>query len=161
MLSRSDVTLNDPGYSSLVSCFEWQYSDYGGLVPPATPSVFAVPPGYSYVSENGEDFFQQNQGARMAAGFTGNTEWTESGIKLFPNPAGDRFDLRVSSIQAVKDVLLSITDMKGRVIYSGRVDLRAGENTYPVNSSSFPDGTYLVSLNKGLYSKSTKVVIMR
>lgn len=163
MISRPDVTLNNSAYASLENCFEWQYSNYGGLEPPATPSVFAVPPNYSYLQDSyGEYYFQQNSGGRIAAvDFTGHTEPEDSQVKLFPNPAGDRFDVKIQAAHALKDVRLSVADMNGRVIYSATVDIRAGENTYPINSAGFSNGTYMVSLHKGLYRKSAKVVIMK
>ncbi len=162
MIDRPDVTLNSSGYSSLVNCFEWQYSNYGGLEPPATPSVFPVPSGYSYVSENGDDFFQQNTGGRIAAvDFTTGTEPEEGAIKLFPNPAGDRFEVKIQASTVLNNVYLSVSDMNGKIVYSSTVDIQKGENTYPIHSAAFSNGTYMVSLRKGLYHRSAKVVIMK
>ena len=96
-----------------------------------------------------------------AVDFTGNTEPEESTVKLSPNPAGDRFDVKIHAAYALKEVRLSVTDMNGRVIYSATVDLRAGENTYPINSAAFSNGTYMVSLHRGLYRKNAKVIIMK
>ena len=100
-------------------------------------------------------------GERLAANVTGNPEFYDRGIRLFPNPAGDRFDVKIHAAYALKEVRLSVTDMNGRVIYSATVDLRAGENTYPINSAAFSNGTYMVSLHRGLYRKNAKVVIMK
>lgn len=48
MLARGDVSLNDGSYSGLVSCYAWQYSGYGGLVPPNENSnpAFPIPAGF-------------------------------------------------------------------------------------------------------------------
>lgn len=57
MLNRPDVTLNSSSYSNFVNCFSWQYSDYGGLMPPSD-LYFPAPPNYVKMSENGDEFYQ-------------------------------------------------------------------------------------------------------
>lgn len=46
MLTRGDVILNNSSYSSMVNCFAWTYSNYGGLAVPSS-SEFATPAGYT------------------------------------------------------------------------------------------------------------------
>lgn len=60
MLQRSDVSLNNSAYSNWISCFSWQYSDYGGLVCPPS-SVFPTPSGYTlYYAGDGTPYYLQN-----------------------------------------------------------------------------------------------------
>lgn len=54
MLLNNDIILNSPTFTNLVDCFEWKYSEIGGLVPPDS-TIFPTPLGYSY---NGEFYTQ-------------------------------------------------------------------------------------------------------
>ena len=61
MLTRPDVNLSNNSYSSLIDCFEWKYSDFGGLAMPPTPSVFPYLSNYNYIQDSyGEYFFEYN-----------------------------------------------------------------------------------------------------
>jgi hypothetical protein len=161
MLSRPDVTLNNSGYTALAACLEWPTSNYGGLEPPATPSVFAVPSGYTYMSENGEYFFQKNTGGRMAVEERQEEEIFNRDILLFPNPANDSFEVKVSALIALKGVRMQIIDRKGRQVYVQEIDLKAGENNLRINSSTFESGTYVVNVYKGSFIRSAKMVIIK
>lgn len=46
MLTRGDVSLTNGTYSTMVSCFAYTYSNYGGLQPPSSVT-FPTPSGYS------------------------------------------------------------------------------------------------------------------
>jgi NPCBM/NEW2 domain/Secretion system C-terminal sorting domain len=48
MLQRGDVALSNPTYSSLIGCFAYQYSAYGGLQTPSN-SQFPTPSGFTQI----------------------------------------------------------------------------------------------------------------
>lgn len=52
MLTRSDVNLTNSTYATVVSCFAYTYSDYGGLYSPNS-TQFPTPSGYSIGYEPG------------------------------------------------------------------------------------------------------------
>ncbi|ADQ18944.1 YD repeat protein [Leadbetterella byssophila DSM 17132] len=161
MISRPDVTLNNSGYTALAACMEWPTSNYGGLEPPATPSLFPVPAGYTYLTENGESFFQKNAGGRMAADYTWEDEVFAQDILLFPNPANNAFEVKVNVLSALKGARVQVVDMKGRAVHTEEYDLGPGINTIKINSSGFENGTYLVNVQKGGYVRSAKIVILK
>ncbi|MGL4631980.1 MAG: NPCBM/NEW2 domain-containing protein, partial [Leadbetterella sp.] len=67
MLNRSDVSLNNPSYSAMVSanCFAWNSTDHGGFQEPSL-SVFPQPAGYNTFSEGNTPYFVQNNGCLAA-----------------------------------------------------------------------------------------------
>jgi hypothetical protein len=60
MLTRGDVSLSNGSYSSLVSCFSWPYSNYGGLAVPNS-SQFPTPNGFTLAYEpDGTPYYYAN-----------------------------------------------------------------------------------------------------
>lgn len=64
---------------------------------------------------------------------------------LYPNPVRDRLNVLVSSTRH-QDLVLTITDMSGKIVTSRKVVAETGSNNFPVNVGGLVSGTYLVRI---------------
>lgn len=76
----------------------------------------------------------------------------EKGVKLFPNPASEKIELTLSSTNT-EQAQITINGIDGKLYHSTSYMLAPGVNTFLLNISNLPAGTYLVNIN----SPSTKV----
>jgi len=89
----------------------------------------------------------------------------EAGVKVTlldpaPNPASGHVRLQFAAFEAMR-VELALFDMQGQklgTIFAG--DVLSGTYTYPADISTFPAGTYLVSLAASTGSRITKRLII-
>lgn len=74
-------------------------------------------------------------------------EWFEQ-VKLFPNPAQDRFTLRLEGITGSQ---LSLTDLNGKTVYQQNRLQQVNQ----INISTLPDGIYFLRIqtSKGVYQE--------
>lgn len=73
------------------------------------------------------------------------TRTGEARIRVEPNPTAGRASVRVSGAEASPSALVVVLDALGRrvaVLHDGL--LAAGEHSFPLDTSAFPAGTYLV-----------------
>ena len=77
---------------------------------------------------------------------------------LAPNPAADAVQLMVDARQASSARVL-ITDISGRVVHQGAVQLQPGMNAFGFRTAQLPAGTYMVSLTDGNWKLSNKLVV--
>jgi len=64
-------------------------------------------------------------------------------VKVFPNPTSDLVNIHISH-SALKQVVVSITDLQGKEVYNGKY---AGiSNTIGINTASYAPGTYVLCL---------------
>ncbi|MBK6986553.1 MAG: T9SS type A sorting domain-containing protein [Bacteroidetes bacterium] len=89
----------------------------------------------------------------------GNKIQNETSIKIYPNPAYNELYVYIES-ETETNATIEIKDMLGRLIYTQDVDLTARiKNTF-INTTSFAQGTYVVSINyKHSPSENIKIVI--
>lgn len=89
----------------------------------------------------------------------------EAGVKVTlldpaPNPASGQVRIQFAAFEAMR-VELALFDMQGQKIgsiYAGEV--QSGTYTYPIDTTHFPAGTYLVSLAASTGSRITKRLII-
>ena len=89
----------------------------------------------------------------------------EAGVKVTlldpaPNPASGQVRIQFAALEAMR-VELALFDMQGQKIgsiYAGEV--QSGTYTYPIDTTHFPAGTYLVSLAASTGSRITKRLII-
>lgn len=67
-------------------------------------------------------------------------------LKVFPSPADKQLTIRFNK-PLITDVEVKMTDTKGATVYYYKGPLR--ENSFNVNTGSFPPGYYLVMVNNG------------
>jgi hypothetical protein len=78
----------------------------------------------------------------------------EQGIQLYPNPANEMFNLKVSSL-ASETAVVKVTNIKGQVVYTG--SLVDGQSQ--INVANLIEGVYVVSVNAGSKNLNTKMVV--
>lgn len=94
-----------------------------------------------------------NQGNTLGSGFTSSSTITTSSIQatdpsvldvsVFPNPTSELLNIRINHA-ALEQVFVSITDLQGKEVYSGKY---AGiANTIGVNTAGYAPGDYVLSL---------------
>lgn len=77
----------------------------------------------------------------------------------YPNPAKDRVNLEISTLQS-SQANITVVDMLGReVIKLGDVNLANGKNTFEINTSALSNGAYFVKIisNDGITSKKISI----
>lgn len=80
-------------------------------------------------------------------------------LTVFPNPVSNQINLQIE-LEKAENAAYFITDLSGRRVQTGRLNLNAGANRMPVSCSSIPKGTYILTLqlnNETLVKKITKL----
>jgi hypothetical protein len=65
-------------------------------------------------------------------------------IKVYPNPTSDLLNIRINH-SSIQQFVISITDLQGKEVYNGTYSGIA--NTIGINTSSFSNGSYILSLS--------------
>jgi hypothetical protein len=78
----------------------------------------------------------------------------EQGIQLYPNPANEMFNLKVSSL-ASETAVVKVTNIKGQVVYTGSMV----DGQSQINVANLSEGVYVVSVNAGSKNLNTKMVV--
>ncbi|GAA4457379.1 choice-of-anchor D domain-containing protein [Rurimicrobium arvi] len=80
-------------------------------------------------------------------------------LKLFPNPTGDAATVSIS-LKKAEHYEFTIVDMNGRqVMETVSRDLNAGDNQVHINTSTLPNGNYIVRVASANQTVSVKMVI--
>jgi len=80
-------------------------------------------------------------------------------FSIYPVPANDRINIQLGD-NAKGTINLTITDVTGRIIYSGEYSDALPGQEYPINSSNFAEGLYLLNvISSG--NRSTKKIVVR
>ena len=70
-------------------------------------------------------------------------------INVYPNPFVDHVNIQLENPEALKEVSIIISDMKGQIITSSRQALRSGLNTIQIDlKNALKNGIYLLQLKK-------------
>ena len=82
-----------------------------------------------------------------------------SSLNLFPNPASDVMTVSIQSEQN-SEALLDVLDLTGRIIFKQKLQLHAGNNSLPINTSLLNGGTYRIVLSdKKNKIEATKIFV--
>ncbi len=79
-------------------------------------------------------------------------------LRLYPNPSRGRFTLEAQAAEA-GSVSLRLTDLQGRVVWTGREEALAGSNSWPVDVAPLAAGVYLLQIEGLGLRRSLKVVL--
>jgi len=80
-------------------------------------------------------------------------------ISLYPNPTVNQLNVKVKWDKSIDRALLKIVDAAGRIVYSESLTLNEGSNTYQINVSQLPGGSYFIDLNgNGLQKKVQRFI---
>ena len=78
-------------------------------------------------------------------------------IVVFPNPANENFDIKITDFQGDTD--LNIYDIYGKLLLRKEVFINQSEFVLPVDSRSFPAGTYFINLKNENTNNITRLII--
>lgn len=78
-------------------------------------------------------------------------------IKIYPNPANDRFNIAFDAIDS--DYKVSITDMLGRTVLEQSYNNLSGTQNLEISTNQLTTGQYIVSISTGNASYSKRLVI--
>jgi hypothetical protein len=79
--------------------------------------------------------------------------------ELFPNPAADKFSIRIKN-NVDENALIQLYNMKGQLVFEQK-DSEKGEHSYTINTSKLPAGIYNVVI-KGTHQISAgRISIVR
>ena len=87
-----------------------------------------------------------------------NSVSAEATINVYPNPSHDVVNLSFSMDKA-SDVLLSITDLAGKLLYSKTVKTTSGNNSIPVDLSMISKGVYVLNLSSDIVNATRRIVV--
>jgi hypothetical protein len=83
-------------------------------------------------------------------------------LELYPNPVGNGAGLQLAFRTATSgEILLLVTDMSGRSVYSEVLQFRTGANQFDIPAEGFSNGMYLVSLQDESGVITKKLVVQR
>jgi hypothetical protein len=85
-------------------------------------------------------------------------ELMSSNPKLYPNPANDNTILKLDLLEMNK-VALTITNINGQTVFVENYGAVKGEYLFPLNTSEFPAGIYLVEIQTGSSVEIIKLIM--
>jgi len=99
-------------------------------------------------------------GAREFTGNLGTNDFTSKTFNAIvsPNPAIDAINLFINSVNS-QDAVLSLTSEIGQNVYSNKVPLESGSNTFSINRKGIASGFYILTIKSGNIHKSLKVIV--
>ncbi len=73
---------------------------------------------------------------------------------IYPNPSVSKAHINITSIEAIENVTLSVTNSLGSVVSTKQIDLTVGKNTIGIDSEALSSGIYFATIT----SNNTKIV---
>ena len=78
-------------------------------------------------------------------------------INVFPNPVAEKFDIQLTDFYG--EMNIGIYDLYGRLFYQKEMFIDQNLFVIPINSQSFPAGTYFISLKNKKINNITRVIV--
>lgn len=91
---------------------------------------------------------------------TGIEELPVDLIKLYPNPAPEKFNIQIDAGNALS-IQATLTDITGKIVYSETWEVTSGTNNFTVDLKSADAGIYLLEMNNGEQRTVRKVNVMK
>jgi hypothetical protein len=96
---------------------------------------------------------------QASASLVSTGDISKSGFSVYPVPANDQINIQFGD-NAKGTIKVTITDVTGRMIYSGDYSDARPDQEYSINSSNFAEGLYLLNvISAGI--RSTKKIVVR
>lgn len=136
---------------------------------------------FEYSIDGGQNFFMTNLFTGLSAGtyevvakdgsgscayeetvtievLTGLNNISADGIKIYPNPTSNYFNVEIESLSALSDAVnIEVYDYLGRVIQTGSIStLGSGKTT--ISLEDYTSGTYFVRCYNSTFEKRFKVI---
>jgi len=92
-------------------------------------------------------------------GTLGVNEFELGNLSVWPNPAGETINVKLSNISSSADVYVNLYDIQGRTIQN--VTYKTSSNTFikTINLNSVENGIYLLEIKQGNKKATKKVII--
>lgn len=87
-----------------------------------------------------------------------NNVLENANLSLFPNPTADFINLDFTLTEST-DVIVNVTDLTGKVVYSNTLANKTGNQGLVINAKDFSNGIYLVSLKTKSGNLTQKVTV--
>ena len=87
-----------------------------------------------------------------------NSVSAEATINVFPNPSHDLVNLSFLMDKA-SDVVVSITDLSGKLLYSNSIKAVSGNNSIPVDVNAIAKGVYVLHISSDFVNATRRIVI--
>jgi hypothetical protein len=87
-----------------------------------------------------------------------NSVSAEATINVYPNPSHDVVNLSFSMDKA-SDVVVSITDLSGKLLYSNSIKAVSGNNSIPVDVNAIAKGVYVLHISSDFVNATRRIVI--
>ncbi len=111
-------------------------------------------------SSTGKIVFQKRYLGKESVGVK-NLVSNLNAFMVVPNPARSNASLMIDAKTAAPNARLLVTDMAGRVVANGTLDIRAGMNGFSLNSANWAAGTYVVTVAGADWKMSQQLVVAR
>jgi hypothetical protein len=95
---------------------------------------------------------------KNSAASVDNSISADATMNVYPNPSHDEVNLSFSMDKA-SDVIVSITDLTGKRLYSKSVKTTSGNNSIPIDVSVISKGVYVLSLSSDMVNATRRIVI--
>ncbi|MEZ5195619.1 MAG: T9SS type A sorting domain-containing protein [Bacteroidales bacterium] len=82
----------------------------------------------------------------------------EDNISLYPNPTAGMLSINLNSIQRI-DVRVEVSNLLGQTVYEELCSFEQGISSRTIDLTSFNDGLYLLRMQAGDKSYTTKIII--
>lgn len=105
----------------------------------------------SIVNPNGcntglrNNFYTDVYSNQAAASLVSAGNIDKAGFNVYPVPAKDRFNIQFGST-VTETIFMGITDVTGRIIHSAVYPGAFAGQVFPIETSTFPDGIYLLNI---------------
>lgn len=83
---------------------------------------------------------------------------TNSNISVFPNPANESLTIVLGSV-ASENITVQLFDLLGKMVLNDVVSGDVQDQMIQVNTSNLKDGVYLIRINNGKTSASSRIII--
>ncbi len=117
----------------------------------------------AFISEGKKTIITANSGEIKIDGTTGISPVDElaSQISIYPNPSNSISNIDVT-LQAVKNVVVSVSNILGEVVYSTTAtNMSVGNHLFPIDVSELNSGIYFVHLAMGTEHVTRKINVIR
>ncbi|TXI85732.1 MAG: T9SS type A sorting domain-containing protein, partial [Crocinitomicaceae bacterium] len=104
--------------------------------------------GVAYYRLTQVDFDGASETFNIASVNCGGSDISES-LKVYPNPSEGEFYLELDNTSTNNEVVLSMLDLEGKVIYSETRSIEKGNNTYQLNDLNVSPGIYFIEVKIG------------
>lgn len=114
--------------------------------------------GYIYAATHGRGIWrsESRKGPLAVKEIDEHTSSNNFGIKVYPNPVVDLAKITFNNSEK-SNINLVVYDLSGKLILTKQFSSQlAGERTFEINTSNLKSGTYIVKVENGKTSKSSK-----